>query len=503
MTPLGQVYTPPAVAARIVGDHGVVRAWLEGASVLDPTAGDGSFLEALVVCALREGVAPSQLPLHRLHGIERNPLALRDFVARLHARHGLRLPADNLRVVDLFEARNIPPVDWLVGNPPWVNYVDLDEAQRAQLRPHFHACGLVRDARRLLLGGSRIDLAALVIAWSIRHHLRPHGEALFLAPLSLYLNDGAHEGFRRHQTDGVSFALRAVWDHRDAPLFPEVATRHGLLHYTRDARTQWPVPWHACSPVGATTAWARPCDGALGPLAVGTMETATTRPSVGPGVSALHTWRPRQGANTCGATDLFVFDRCVDEGDTVRVSNKLLQGVRLPKRYVLPLMTTDTFRDAGPVPRRWMLVPHDADSGRPLNPQQVEAYPDLARHLHAHRTRLQTRKGTMLGTHLRRGHWWALLGVGPYAYSPWRVAWEAFGRSTFRPVLLGPTDAGPWQGNQALHAYVPVADAAEGASLLETLSPARVEPLLQAHRMEGTCNWAQPGRIARILAMPG
>lgn len=497
---IGQVFTPIEAAKRIVVEHGVLDSWLGGATVLDPTAGDGSFLEALIALALERGVARSAVPVRALHAVERDGALLRAFAARIWTRYSLQVPDANLLASDLFALGGAPQVDVLVGNPPWVNYVDLPESEREALRPRFHACGLIHDARRLLLGGSRIDLAALVIAWSVRYHLRGGGRAVFLAPLSLYLNDGAHEGFRRHEVGGVRYALRGVWDHRAAPLFPGVATRYGLVTYARDAETRWPVPWHERVGDQWITRAAAPCDGAHGPLYVVDPEAAAPEAIARDPEAAL--WRPRQGVNTCGATDLFVFDRCAVEGATVVVGNKALDAVRLPRRYVLPLMTVETLRAGDRRPHRWILVPHDPETGKPLDRNVIDAEPDLARHLDAHAKRLQARKGTMLGTHLRQGRWWALLGVGPYAYSPWRVAWEAFGRATFRPVLLDATDAGPWQGNQALHAYIPVRDRAEGQRVLRALAPEVIEPMLRAHRMEGTCNWAQPGRIARILASP-
>ncbi len=501
-THIGQVFTPLAVARDIVETHGILSAWLAGASVLDPTAGDGSFLEALVSLAVERGLAHNRLPLNRLFAVERDAAQLASLATRLRDRFGVKLPARNLIARDLFDLRDGPVVDLLVGNPPWVNYVDLPESERARLRPLFHSCGLIGDPRRLLLGGSRIDLAALVIARSMRHHLREGGRAVFLAPLSLYLNDGAHEGFRRHEVEGVRYALREVWDHRDAPLFPDVATRYGLVTFERDAETRWPVPWHVREGERWVRRHAAPTDGGVGPLGIHEEPPAAIKvrdPGATRGERDL--WRPRQGVNTGGATELFVFDRLERKGESVVVGNAALNGVRLPRRYVLPLMTASTLRDGDTTPRRWVLVPHDCVTGHPLDRDAIDAEPDLARYLDAHGERLRARRGTMLSSHLKRGAWWALLGVGAYSFSPYRVAWEAYGRSTFRPVLLGSVDGAPWQGNQALHAYVPVRSRAEGDRALRALAPDVIEPLLRAHRMEGTCNWAQPGRIARLLAL--
>ena len=90
------------------------------------------------------------------------------------------------------------------------------------------------DRRRLLLGGSRVDVAALVVVKAIADHLRPDGIAAFFLPLSLLTGDGAHAGFRRYGTAGVPFAVRRSFDFAGMPLFPGVATRYGTVLFQRD-----------------------------------------------------------------------------------------------------------------------------------------------------------------------------------------------------------------------------------------------------------------------------
>jgi hypothetical protein len=102
---------------------------------------------------------------------------------------------------------------------------------------------------------------------------------------------------------------------------------------------------------------------------------------------------------------------------------------------------------------------------------------------------LLARKGTMLKAYISRGQWWALLGVGPYSFSPWKVAWEALGKSAFKPVVV----SGEWQGNQALHAYCPCETQNDALRLAEALREPLVEKYLLASAMGGTMNWAQPG----------
>jgi hypothetical protein len=71
------------------------------------------------------------------------------------------------------------------------------------------------------------------------------------------------------------------------------------------------------------------------------------------------------------------------------------------------------------------------------------------------------------------------------------------GRKSFTPVVL----EGRWQGNQALHAFCPCSSLREAEALATALGGMQVEKWLKSSAMEGTCNWAQPGRIMQVLTM--
>jgi len=92
-----------------------------------------------------------------------------------------------------------------------------------------------------------------------------------------------------------------------------------------------------------------------------------------------------------------------------------------------------------------------------------------------------------------------MMGVGPYSFAPWKVIWEAYGKKEFRPIKI----SGEWQGNQAMHAFIPCESATEADRVLNSLSKMDVESELLRHGMEGTTNWAQPGRIARMFEFSG
>lgn len=106
----------------------------------------------------------------------------------------------------------------------------------------------------------------------------------------------------------------------------------------------------------------------------------------------------------------------------------------------------------------------------------------------------------MLGAWIKRGIWWACLGVGKYSFAPHKVVWEAYGKRAFAPQVFSAYEGRPWQPNQAMHAFIQCSTANEAESLLKQLRASHIERYLKSLNIQGTCNWAQPARIKRFLA---
>jgi hypothetical protein len=422
-------FTPRPWAVWLAETSGTLDAWLNGATVLDPTCGRGDLLLGLVAAAVRRGRPARELPLRRLFGVEREPRLLRELVRDGRREFGVEFPRENLHCTDFLLDPPHLRADVLLGNPPWANFADLPAGDKDALKPLFVRYGLVPDRRLLLLGGSRVDVAALVVAKAVADHLRPDGQAAFFLPLSLLTGDGAHAGFRRY----VSFAVTAVFDFAGVPAFPGVATRYGAVLLRRDAAPRWPVSWTSIS----ASRSAAPLDNAAGPLAVADDAAALDRLRSLPRIVVPPGVRPRQGVNPCGASRvLFLRNVRPLDADRAEATSAVAGRVVLPRRFVYPLLTADQFADADAPPRRWVLLPHDPATGQPLTPEQVAIYPELAAYLDRCRPLLEGRRGQWLRRWINRGRWWALLGVGPYCFAPYRVAWPAYGATRFSPRVF-------------------------------------------------------------------
>ncbi len=494
---IGEVFTPLAWGRWAASRFGLLDKWLAGASVLDPTMGDGALLEALVAGGLERGLAPAELPVERLFGVELRDGHRDAFLARIAARYGIAPPDRNFTAADIFALENGPRADLLFGNPPWETFAGLPDTYKPFIREKFVEYGLVASGRNVLLGKSRADIAGLVVAKTVVENLLPGGEAVFFLPLSLFFGEGANSLFRSFVSKGVRYRVDAVYDLEGTGAFPEVSTRCGVVRLRRDEAQSYPVEYWTFGGSWERAA-AGPLHDAAAPWSVGSeggsagLLVRAPEPVEVPRESV-----PRQGVNTSGANDLFFFDAAESAGGgLLRLSNAAGNEAVLPEEFVFPCITAGNFSESAPEPRRWVFLPYRED-GKPLAPEEVERDPALRDYLGRHRERLAARKGVLVNSWIERGFPWALLGVGPYCFFPHKIAWEAYGRKRFAPKVF----SGRWQANQALQCYMPFRSREACEAAAGRLSSAGVEPYLLSLGRPGTMNWAQPGRIRRLLRL--
>ncbi len=494
---VGCVLTPLKWARWAIEKFDLTRRWLDGAVILEPTAGQGAFLEALIATALESGWKPDDKQLACLYGVELKPESRHHFLQKIKKKYKVNFPERNIVSGDYLFDFNIPAADIAVGNPPWVNFTDLENDYKERLKPLFHKYALVEKGNSTLLGGSRVDLAALVIAKVLSDGLKPGGDAYFYMPLSILLNDGAHDVFRNYNINGIPFAITEIFEQTAANVFPGIGTSYCFCVFKRDREPSFPVPYHEY--LNSTDCIEKSAYPAYGPNSPLLITELGAEPEPAPSIAVAKGSCPRQGVNTCGANDIFIFDRCDVIGNgMVKLSSKSRKNVTLPRALVYPLIGKGFFSQNEPGPERFIFIPHDRTNGKPLTEEQLQEYPEAVKYLSKVRKLLVKRRGTMINAKIKKGQWWALLGVGSYSFAPWKIVWQSYGVSRFAPRLID-TSENCWQGNNALHAFMSFTDEQEAGRVYRELLEAPIDQYLKLHRAGGSCNWAQPGRIKKFL----
>ena len=265
-------------------------------------------------------------------------------------------------------------------------------------------------------------------------------------------------------------------------VFENVSTRYGTAFFRRDRAQQYPIPYHIREDDRWVEKKAVPLMEQTAPLSVFSSET-----DIGElnniAIPLKKESRPRQGINTCGANSVFI-------------------RTDFPFRdMVYPLITKENFQQEEPVPRRSVLIPAKETTGKPLTGTELARYPEILQYLEKHQNFLINRKGMMIGSYIRKGMYWACLGVGPYSFFPYKVVWPAYGTGEFRCRIFSHYEGMPWQANQALHAYVPCRTEEEAVMIRDALNCSSVRNYLDSFRMTGTKSWAQPGRMMKLFSL--
>ncbi len=488
---IGDVFTPLKWGEFAIKQFNIFQKWIDGAAIFDPTMGEGHLLESLISYGLSKGYSIKQLPTYNLYGNEINRYFFKYAVEKFENKYGLDM-AKNFTNED-FLCLSPKKYDIIFGNPPWQNFVDLPEDYKQTIKSYFFKFDLVRNSKDLLLGGSRIDIAALIIQIAIKDFLKNNGEAIFFIPLSLLLNDGANKYFRTYSIGNISYRIHSVFDFNTLNIFEGITTRYGLVYFTRDEQTTFPIPYFRNEHGKWIKYLAKPMFDKTDPLSI-VSEIENSISDIKP-ILIKKESAPRQGINTCGANDIYFFDALTDINDAlVSVSNKIKTNVALPRKFIFPLISAGNFKSETTSPSKWVLLPYNSN-GKPLSWEQIIAFPELNTYLESHKSFLMRRKGVMLNAMLQRGYWWAMLGVGKYNFFPYKVVWESYGKTSFKPKIF----EGRWQANQSLQAYIPVKTLSEASRIYQELSNKNIENYLLSLKMEGTMNWAQPGKIKKII----
>ena len=130
---IGQVFTPLKWAKWLINRWEIFDAWLDGAHVCDPTAGQGIFALAMLHIAQRKGIRITRERLARLTLIEIVPSHLEWFREEVKQAFGIDFPASQIFCQDVITGTHESKYDILVGNPPWANFSALPTTYKERI----------------------------------------------------------------------------------------------------------------------------------------------------------------------------------------------------------------------------------------------------------------------------------------------------------------------------------------------------------------------------------
>src|SRR5439155_14784426 len=135
--------------------------------------------------------------------------------------------------------------DFVLGNPPWVNWQNLSDSYRDKTWRLWEDYGLFSlgpNAARH--GGGKKDLAMLFTYVCIDNYLKNNGRLGFIITQTLFKSKGAGDGFRRFRLGNREhFRVLQVDDLTEFQPFEGATNRTAIVTFQKGRRTTYPAEY--------------------------------------------------------------------------------------------------------------------------------------------------------------------------------------------------------------------------------------------------------------------
>jgi SAM-dependent methyltransferase len=142
---------------------------------------------------------------------------------------------------------SLDPCQYVVGNPPWINWEHLPDEYRQDSMPLWIHYGLFpkrESGMETILGAAKYDISMLMTYVSANQYLRRGGRLGFVLSQSLFKTSAAGQGFRRFQLPGKTpFAPVVVEDMVELKPFEGAANRTAVGVFVKGREVKYPVSY--------------------------------------------------------------------------------------------------------------------------------------------------------------------------------------------------------------------------------------------------------------------
>ena len=497
---IGQIETPLIFAKVFASRYNLLSFWLDGKTFFDPTCGSGNLFEAIVDLALEKNYDLSNLHFENFYGCELDTDKISILLEKFKNKYGVKLNEKNFVNCDFITEYNSNKFDLIFGNPPWLNFNDLPGNYKEILKKFYIKYKLVENKKNVLLGGSRIDIASLIIKKAIIENLKDKGLAIFYFPLSILLNDGANHTFRNMNFENVKFCINEVYDFKDYPVFQNIKTRNGLMSITKNKKQNFPITAYCFTKKNWEKKYLYSNNNLNGAFIYSKNKKNNSEYNKINKIQVEYISIPRQGINTCGANYVYFFEEYFKlDSNFVKLKNKFFENLIIEKQFVYPVLTKSNFENTNVVKKnseknKWVILPYNTN-GKVLDSTEIIKYKFLYSHFIKNKEILNNRKGIMLNSFYKKNIWWSMLGVGVYNFYKFKLAWYSYGSKEFEVKLFN----GIFQANQALQCYMPFNDYNIAKKLYFYLNSLEIKNYFKSFGMDGTMSFAQPSKVKSIL----
>lgn len=356
----------------------------------------------------------------------------------------------------------LAPANLLIGNFPWVSWEYLSPAERQRALPLWRRYGLFPH-RKIEKSFANEDISALMLCLCLDRLVIPGGAAAVVLRQALFKSQRNGASFRRFQAGDTPFCVVRLDDFSALQPFRDVAVAAAAAYLETGRPQRYDVPcflWggqvnrlmHRPGATAAevsaaaerTQALARPSEAAdpcSGWIIVRAEEADSLR-----GLLGSNPYRARSGVFTGGANGVYCLRILGRSPGGVLVRNLSGQGKRqaaevtaeIEPDHLYPLVRGSDLHQWSVRPSSYLLCPHTAQTRQmPVDGETLRARSPLTwAYLCRFREVLDQRRGFAgWEKFIQQRQFHAILRVGAYTFSPYKVAWRYISKRFFCAVL--------------------------------------------------------------------
>jgi hypothetical protein len=356
-----------------------------------------------------------------------------------------------------FAPLTVGQFDYIVGNPPWVNWEHLPDGYRQAIKPIWERYGLFpHGGMDTILGKGKKDISMLMTFTVMDKLLRPGGKLGFVITQSVFKTAGAGQGFRQFripQTNGKSVPLRVlhVDDMVSLQPFEGASNRTAVMVLEKGKPMAYPVPYTVWRKVkGARFTY----ESMLEEVTNATKQLNFVAEPVNPSdpTSPWLTARPKAikairkvlgksdyvahaGAYTGGVNAVYWVDIVYKRPDGLVVVRNITEGAKVKVQEVTepiepdllyPLLRGRDVQRWNAQPSAWILMVQDPKRRQGYDEGWLQKnYPRTYGYLKRFEEVLRKRRSRGVSDMVKKGApFYTMFAVGTYTFAPWKVVWR-------------------------------------------------------------------------------
>ncbi len=353
-----------------------------------------------------------------------------------------------------FAPLTVGQFDYVVGNPPWINWEHLPDGYRNATKSLWVRYGLFpHRGMDVILGKGKKDIAMLMAYVTMDRFLKPGGRLGFVITQSLFKTSGAGQGFRRFRLGENGDPIRVV--HVDDMValnpFEGASNRTAVMVLEKGKLNRYPVPYtvwrkkgrarftydSSLEEVKAATRtlnfFAEPVDpeDPSSPwLTASKAALRAVRKVLGKSAYTAHA-----GVYTGGANAVYWVKIVRKREDGLVVVRNIAKGAKrqvpevteaIEPDLLYPLLRGRDVQRWQAQPSAFILMVQDPKTRRGIDEEKLrERYPQTWRYLKRFEPILRERRSRGVSDMLEQGAaFYTMFAVGDYTFAPWKVVWR-------------------------------------------------------------------------------